>query len=99
MTSTSESPQRSRPVSTAAILSHGSKDVSDAVARVRAVAEGAGVSVVDDPRAADLVVAVGGDGTILRALTALLGSGVPVIGVNYGRVGFLASISPETLEP
>ena len=32
---------------------------------------------------------------MLRTLARLLGSGVPVIGVNFGRVGFLASIRPE----
>ena len=47
---------------------------------------------------AQLAVAVGGDGTILRTLARLLGTGIPVIGINFGRVGFLASISPEQLE-
>ena len=41
---------------------------------------------------------LGGDGTMLRALAKLLGTDVPVIGVNFGRVGFLASIKPEELE-
>ena len=72
--------------------------MSDGIARVERAVAGAGAHVVDEPREADLVVAVGGDGTILRALTALLGSDVPVIGVNYGRVGFLASIPPDELE-
>ena len=98
MTSTSESTQRSRPVSTAAVVTHGRLDVEEAVSRVRAVAEAAGVALVDDPRAADIVVALGGDGTILRTLATLLGSDVPVIGVNFGRVGFLASIEPGALE-
>jgi NAD+ kinase len=56
------------------------------------------VKLVEEPRDAELVVALGGDGTILRTLAHLLGSGVPVLGVNYGRVGFLASIEPENLE-
>src|SRR5438270_1556036 len=98
MTSTSGSTQRSRPVNTVAIVTHGRHDVGDAVDRVRAVAERTGVELVDEPRDAELVVALGGDGTMLRTLTELLGSGVPVIGVNFGRVGFLASISPENLE-
>ena len=98
MTSTSESTQRSRPVNTAAFVTHGRVDVDAAVRRVRTVADAAGVSIVDDPRAADLVVALGGDGTILRTLAQLLGSDVPVIGVNFGRVGFLASIEPDALE-
>src|SRR5947209_99359 len=98
MTSKSASTQRSRPVSTAAILTHGRKDVSAAVERVERAAADAGVSIADDPRAADLVIALGGDGTILRALTTLLGSDVPVLGVNFGRVGFLASIEPDRIE-
>jgi len=98
MTSTSGSTQRSRPVSTAAVVTHGRVDVNDAVDRVRAVAERAGVQLVEEPREAELVVALGGDGTMLRTLAELLGSGVPVIGVNFGRVGFLASISPGDLE-
>jgi NAD+ kinase len=98
MTSTSGSTQRSRPVKTAAVVTHGRVDVDEAVGRVRAVAERTGVTLVDDPREAEIVVALGGDGTMLRALAQLLGSDVPVIGVNFGRVGFLASIRPEELE-
>ena len=41
---------------------------------------------------------LGGDGTMLRALTRFLGTGVPVIGVNFGRVGFLSSIPRSELE-
>src|SRR6266403_5646892 len=98
MTSTSGSMQRSRPVSTAAVVTHGRVDVGEAVQRVRAVAERIGVTLVDDPRKAEIVVALGGDGTMLRTLAQLLGSKVPVIGVNFGRVGFLASIRPDDLE-
>ena len=97
MTSTNGSSTHS-PVETAAVVAHGRIDVEDAVERVRAVAERAGVEVVEDPESAQLAVAVGGDGTILRTLARLLGTEVPVIGVNFGRVGFLASIEPERLE-
>jgi NAD+ kinase len=72
--------------------------VQGAVERASAVAERAGVTLVDDPRRAELAVALGGDGTMLRTLAKLLGSDVPVIGVNFGRVGFLASIHPAGLE-
>ena len=98
MTSTSESTQPSRPVNAAAVVSHGRKDVNESVERVRAVAREAGVALVDEPSDADIAIAIGGDGTILRTLAKLLGTKVPVIGVNFGRVGFLASISPEGLE-
>jgi NAD+ kinase len=97
MTSTSESSTHS-PVETVAVVAHGRLDVREAVERVRAAAERSGVTVVEEPDAAQLTVAVGGDGTILRTLARLLGSGVPVIGVNFGRVGFLASIAPDRLE-
>jgi NAD+ kinase len=97
MTSTSESSMHS-PVETAAVVAHGRIDVRDAVERVQAVADSSGVDIVDEPERAQLAVAVGGDGTILRTLARLLGTGVPVIGINFGRVGFLASIMPERLE-
>src|SRR5690349_18336568 len=47
---------------------------------------------------ADLAVVLGGDGTMLRALRRFLGTGVPVLGVNFGRVGFLAAVEAEDLE-
>jgi NAD+ kinase len=97
MTSTSESTQHS-PVETVAVVAHARVDVAAAVEQVRATAERAGARVVDELEEAQLTVAVGGDGTILRTLARLLGAGVPVIGVNFGRVGFLASIVPERLE-
>ena len=97
MTSTSASSTHS-PVETAAVVAHGRIDVGEAVERVRTVAQRTGVELVDEPERAQLTVAVGGDGTILRTLARLLGTGIPVIGVNYGRVGFLASIVPARLE-
>jgi NAD+ kinase len=99
MTSTSESQPQSQPVETAAIVTHGRVDVHDAVDRVAALAARCGVRLVDEARDADLAVVLGGDGTILRTLAHLLGAHVPVIGVNFGRVGFLASIQPADLEP
>lgn len=45
----------------------------------------------------DLIVALGGDGTIIRVARAAAPFGVPVLGVNLGRVGFLADLTPDTL--
>src|SRR3954469_16174674 len=90
-TSTTGSPMPS--VERAALVTHGKPElVAPAVERVEALAARFGVELVDGERDADVAVVLGGDGTMLRALTHFLGSGVPVIGVNYGRVGFLTAI-------
>lgn len=66
--------------------------------RKHALAPGDGL-VLDAPvpRDADLCIALGGDGTILHGLRAYAGTGVPVFGVNFGEVGFLATIDPDGL--
>lgn len=46
----------------------------------------------------DLVIVVGGDGSLLGAARAFCRSGTPVLGVNRGRLGFLTDISPDDLE-
>jgi NAD+ kinase len=45
----------------------------------------------------DLVVAVGGDGTMLRASRLAAAAGIPLLGVNRGRLGFLADIGPDRM--
>ncbi|HEX7225107.1 MAG TPA: NAD(+)/NADH kinase [Candidatus Limnocylindria bacterium] len=46
----------------------------------------------------DLVCVLGGDGTFLRTARAIGGSGVPTLGINLGRVGFLAKVESDGLE-
>lgn len=46
---------------------------------------------------ADLVISLGGDGTMLRAVQLLRGAAVPVIGVNVGLLGYLTEVEPEAL--
>jgi NAD+ kinase len=57
-------------------------------------AEGLELGVPDDP-AVDICFALGGDGTILSALRIYAGTGVPVFGVNFGEVGFLAAVDRD----
>jgi NAD+ kinase len=90
-----------RPVSRASIVLHGRPErLTDAPARVRAVAERHGVAVVDEGAAdaPDIAIVLGGDGTTLRALHRYLGTDVPALGVNFGRVGFLTSVDAASLE-
>ncbi len=46
----------------------------------------------------DLLVSVGGDGTILRAITFVKDIDIPIIGINTGRLGFLATIQVDGIE-
>jgi NAD+ kinase len=101
-------------VSKAAVVTHGkAQTIGPALARLQKVADDAGVELSYAPEelekhtlppeagdldGADLAVVLGGDGTMLRALQRFLGTGIPVIGVNFGRVGFLTSIPPDDLE-
>lgn len=47
---------------------------------------------------ADLLIAVGGDGTMLHAARHAAERGVPLLGINRGRLGFLADVSPEQMQ-
>jgi NAD+ kinase len=46
----------------------------------------------------DLCIALGGDGTILQGLRAYIDTDIPVFAVNYGEVGFLATVDPDDVE-
>jgi NAD+ kinase len=46
----------------------------------------------------DILMSIGGDGTILRATTFVRDSGIPILGVNAGRLGFLAKVQKENIE-
>jgi NAD+ kinase len=102
------------PVGTAAVVTHGRPEaIGEGLAQLERVAGEAGVELIypedeaekhgRDPDAADfqkvdLIVVLGGDGTMLRALQRTLGTGTPVVGVNFGEVGFLTSIKAGELE-
>lgn len=46
----------------------------------------------------DMLLSVGGDGTFLRAATYVRNSGIPILGINAGRLGFLANVQQENIE-
>ena len=48
-----------------------------------------------DPDKLDLLITFGGDGTLLRGARVLAGRPVPVLGVNFGRIGFLTTVSRD----
>jgi NAD+ kinase len=102
-----------RAVTRAAVVTHGKlEQIGSGLARLQAVAQEHGVELLfppeeaekhavepsDDLAEAEIAVVLGGDGTMLRALTRFLGTGVPVVGVNFGRVGFLSSMGKRDLE-
>ena len=89
--------------SVAAVTAHLADKVSDVCVSAK-LPHPAGPAMhadVDDaelPAGADLVIAVGGDGTVLYAARKAAAHQVPVLGVNRGRLGFLADIRPEDIQ-
>jgi NAD+ kinase len=66
-----------------------------------AVANDQGYNFVDRPSMGencDLIIVVGGDGTLLNAARDLVDYKVPLLGINLGRLGFLADVTPSELE-
>jgi NAD+ kinase len=87
------------PLSVRRVALHARRAAGDASELVRRLAAEAGVEVLAaDATGADLVLVLGGDGSVLRALQQVTGSGVPVFAVNFGRVGFLTTAEPDELE-
>jgi NAD+ kinase len=98
-------PSASR-VKRAAVVLHGRPEaLGSGLARLESVAKEEGVELVVvagdmqvTPADVEIAIVLGGDGTMLRALQGFLGTGIPVIGVNFGRVGFLSAIPRDELE-
>jgi NAD+ kinase len=89
------------------VLAQSASSCAAQLLTIRAWATRYGLEVVDlgtsaEPDRADagyqLVIALGGDGTILRALQVAMAQHAAVLGVNFGHVGFLADIAGDELE-
>src|SRR3954451_19272572 len=104
-------PQSPEPPRRVAVVTHGRVERIDrGFAELQRLAVEHGIELLLDADEAakhdvepsegepDLCVVLGGDGTVLRALARFLGRGVPVLGVNFGRVGFLTAIARAELE-
>ena len=63
----------------------------------RALGWNSGVSRDDLPSDADLIIAVGGDGTLLSVARSAGPLGIPILGVNFGSLGFLTELQPDEL--
>jgi NAD+ kinase len=81
------------PVAAAALLHHGTVDGGAAD-----VAAEQPVAIAALGQTCDLVIVVGGDGTLLHAARELVAADVPLLGINLGRLGFLVDLSPNSLE-
>ncbi|KRT55517.1 NAD(+) kinase [endosymbiont of Ridgeia piscesae] len=57
------------------------------------------VPEIDLPCNSDLVIVVGGDGTLLHAARELADQDIPLLGINRGRLGFLADVTPNEMLP
>ena len=54
--------------------------------------------IKDDDFQADFVISMGGDGTFLKSASRVGKKNIPILGVNMGRLGFLADVSPDDIE-
>jgi NAD+ kinase len=83
---------------------NGRAAVAEVVSRFDAAARRMGFAVFDthDPTVRksdlDLIVGIGGDGTLMRAANLAHELSVPVIGINLGTVGYLTEVQPDSVE-
>ena len=91
---------------TSAAVAAAAKAASQASVRLISTADelrkhgdaAAGIEAVEDGERPDVCIVLGGDGSILYALRRFSGTDVPVFGINYGTVGFLAAVERDHLE-
>lgn len=91
---------------TSAAVAAAAKAASEASVRLISTADelrkhgdaAAGIGAVEDGERPDVCIVLGGDGSILYALRRFSGTDVPVFGINYGTVGFLAAVERDHLE-
>ena len=85
------------------VVVHDDKgEAAEVAARLEKLARDRGLDVIrlndEAPEGLDVVLGVGGDGTVLRAARVAWTRGLPVAGINVGRVGYLAEFEVEELD-
>ncbi|MBN1150806.1 NAD(+)/NADH kinase, partial [candidate division WOR-3 bacterium] len=83
------------------ILANPKKDYKKVIEQIKSFFLRANVKTVfgETPRAGeDLVISLGGDGTMLKAARSVIDKDVPILGINLGNLGFLADIKAEDTE-
>ncbi len=85
------------------VVVHDDKgEAGEVAARLEKLARDRGIEVIrlndDAPEGLDVVLGVGGDGTVLRAARLAWTRGLPVAGINVGRVGYLAEFEVDELD-
>jgi len=74
-----------------------SPEVEASLGEIRKFLSSRGCEVLKDGGGADLAIVVGGDGTMLAAARELVPAGVPLVGINQGRVGFMTDIGYDDM--
>ena len=81
----------------ALIGKQNSREVDATLKEIREFVAGRGCEVQKDGKGADLAIVVGGDGTMLTAARELVPLGVPLVGINQGRLGFMTDIGHDDM--
>ena len=81
------------------IVTGEGKDESGAIRRrIREIIADKNVAETANAEDAELIVVLGGDGTIMHASHTAVRSGIPILGINLGRIGYMAELEPNELE-
>lgn len=90
------------------IISNGEKDIGhESAEEIKRYLENYGkcVRIVGDPLemeesfGTDMAIVLGGDGSVIRAAKHLAGTGIPILGVNFGTLGFLTEVERPRIHP
>lgn len=79
------------------VTGDGKDESGDIRRRIRELIAEAGAIETDNAEEAELIVVLGGDGTIMHASHTAVTYGIPIVGVNLGRIGYMAELEPEEL--